>query len=58
MGLTDYNLLFRDPAVATRGTFFSVEILPRTGGDAGFELQTGSSICLVAPEETAAALRA
>jgi UDPglucose--hexose-1-phosphate uridylyltransferase len=57
MGLTDYNVLVRDPALATRGTFFSIEILPRTGGDAGFELHTGSSICLVAPEETAAALR-
>ncbi len=58
MGLADYNLLVRDPALDTRGAFFSVEILPRTGGDAGFELHTGSSICLVAPEETAAALRA
>lgn len=57
MGLADYNVLIRDPALATRGTFFSIEILPRTGGDAGFELHTGSSICLVAPEETAAALR-
>jgi UDPglucose--hexose-1-phosphate uridylyltransferase len=58
MGLSDYNVLVRDPALETRGTFFSVDILPRTGGDAGFELLTGSSICLVAPEETAAALRA
>jgi UDPglucose--hexose-1-phosphate uridylyltransferase len=57
MGLADYNVLIRDPALATRGAFFSVEILPRTGGDAGFELHTGVSICLVAPEETAAALR-
>lgn len=58
MGLSDYNLLFRDPALGARSGFFSLEILPRTGGDAGFELHTGSSICLVAPEETAAALRA
>lgn len=57
MGLADYNLLFRDPAIGATAGFFSLEILPRTGGDAGFELHTGSSICLVAPEETAAALR-
>jgi UDPglucose--hexose-1-phosphate uridylyltransferase len=57
MGLSDYNVLVRDPAIETRDAFFSIEILPRTGGDAGFELHTGASICLVAPEETAAALR-
>ena len=57
MGLSDYNVLIRDPALATRGAFFSAEILPRTGGDAGFELHMGASICLVALEETAAALR-
>ena len=57
MGLSDYNVLVRDPALETRGSFFCIEILPRTGGDAGFELHTGTSICLVAPEETAAALR-
>lgn len=57
MGLSDYNVLVRDPALETRGTFFCIDVLPRTGGDAGFELHTGSSICLVAPEETAAALR-
>ena len=57
MGLSDYNVLFRDPALATHGAFFSIDILPRTGGDAGFELHTGASICLVPPEETAAALR-
>ena len=58
MGLADYNVMVRDPALATRGTFFAIDVLPRTGGDAGFELHTGASICLVAPEETAAALRA
>jgi UDPglucose--hexose-1-phosphate uridylyltransferase len=58
MGLEDYNLLLRDPAIPTRGTFFSFEILPRTGGDAGFELGSGVSVCVVSPEETAAALRA
>lgn len=57
MGLSDYNVLVRDPAIETCGAFFSVDIVPRTGGDAGFELGTGASICLVAPEETAAALR-
>lgn len=58
MGLADYNVLVRDPALDTRAAFFAVDVLPRTGGDAGFELATGSSICLVAPEETAAAIRA
>jgi UDPglucose--hexose-1-phosphate uridylyltransferase len=58
MGLADYNLLVRDPAIATRGTFFTLEILPRTGGDAGFELGSGVSVCVVSPEETAEALRA
>lgn len=57
MGLTDYNVLLREPAVATRGTFFTLEILPRTGGDAGFEIGSGVSVCVVSPEETAAALR-
>ena len=58
MGLEDYNLLVRDPAIATRGTFFTVDVLPRTGGDAGFEIGSGVSVCVVSPEETAAALRA
>jgi UDPglucose--hexose-1-phosphate uridylyltransferase len=58
MGLGDYNVLLREPALATRGTFFTLEILPRTGGDAGFEIGSGISVCIVRPEETAAALRA
>jgi UDPglucose--hexose-1-phosphate uridylyltransferase len=58
MGLSDYNVLVRDPALGARGSFFCIEILPRTGGDAGFEIHTGCSICLVAPEETADGLRA
>ena len=57
MGLSDYNVLVRDPALETRNAFFSLEILPRTGGDAGFELHTGTSICVVPPEETAHSLR-
>lgn len=57
MGLSDYNVLVREPPLASAHGFLAVEVLPRTGGDAGFELLTGASICVVAPEETAAALR-
>jgi UDPglucose--hexose-1-phosphate uridylyltransferase len=57
MGLSDYNVLVREPPLGSAHGFLVIEILPRTGGDAGFELLTGASICVVAPEETAAALR-
>lgn len=56
LGEHDYNVLLRDPAVGT-DTFFTLDVLPRTGGDAGFELQSGTPVCVVAPEEAALELR-
>ncbi|AKF03640.1 DUF4931 domain-containing protein [Sandaracinus amylolyticus] len=56
LGTHDYNVLLRDPAVGV-STFFTIDVLPRTGGDAGFELQSGTPVCVVAPEDAARALR-
>lgn len=56
LGALDYNVLVRDPPIGV-DSFFTIDVLPRTGGDAGFELQTGTPICVVAPEEAALALR-
>lgn len=55
LGPHDYNVLLRDPAIGER-TFFTIDVLPRTGGDAGLELQSGTPICVVAPEDAAAEL--
>ena len=46
-----------DPPLDETGDGFSIEIVPRTGGDAGFELATGTSVCVVLPEDAAAAMR-
>ncbi len=56
----DYNVLIRDLPITSDAahTFFVVDVLPRTGGDAGLELATGASVCVVRPEDAAAALRA
>jgi len=56
-GATDYNVLVVDPPLDETGGGFSIEIVPRTGGDAGFELATGTSVCVVLPEDAAAAMR-
>lgn len=58
LGDFDYNVLFRDPALGAQRSFFTIDVLPRTGGDAGFELLTGTGVCVVTPEEAASALRA
>jgi UDPglucose--hexose-1-phosphate uridylyltransferase len=50
----DYNLVLRHGT----GDGWHLEVLPRTGGDAGFELATGAPIVVVEPEVAAAALRA
>ena len=47
----------RSVRVASRQLTQHLELLPRTGGDAGFELSTGEMIVLVSPEESAARLR-
>lgn len=57
LGPLDYNVLLRDPPVG-EDLYFTLEVLPRTGGDAGFELLSGTPICVVAPEDAAATLRA
>lgn len=55
-GTADYNLLLRDPPVGERGaTFF--DLLPRTGGDAGFELGSGITVCNVDPAEATERVR-
>lgn len=56
LGTPDYNVVLRDPAVGV-DTFFTIDVLPRTGGDAGFELQSGMPVCVLAPEDAALALR-
>lgn len=55
----DSNLVLRQPPIAARGpaAAWHLEILPRTGGDAGFELSSGEMIVVVSPEESAAKLR-
>jgi UDPglucose--hexose-1-phosphate uridylyltransferase len=55
-----YNLVVRTPPVdgrAERGAAWHLEILPRTGGDAGFELTTGIDVVPVSPENAARELR-
>lgn len=56
-GVTDYNVLVLDPPLGTDDGSLTIEIVPRTGGDAGFELATGTSLCVVLPEEAAARMR-
>jgi UDPglucose--hexose-1-phosphate uridylyltransferase len=56
-GATDYNVYVADPPIGCEGGFV-IEILPRTGGDAGFEVSTGTSVCVVLPERAAAQIRA
>jgi UDPglucose--hexose-1-phosphate uridylyltransferase len=56
-----YNLVVRTPpvgAAVVQGAYWHLEILPRTGGDAGFELTTGMDVVPVPPEVAAAELRA
>lgn len=60
-GRSDYNVLFRLPPVAERAhpaAFWYVEVLPRGGGPAGYELASGVPIVSVSPERAAAAMRA
>ncbi len=55
----DFNLVLRQPPARMIGAAaaWHFELLPRTGGDAGFELSTGEMIVVVPPEEAAARLR-
>ncbi len=59
-GGSDYNLSLRAPALRHRDApwaLWHLEILPRRGGDAGFELTSGMQCVLTPPEESAAVLR-
>lgn len=56
-GASDYNVLVRDPPLGQLGEM-TLEIVPRTGGDAGFEIGSAISLCVVAPEVAAAQMRA
>ena len=59
-GDADYNLLLRQPARARWGEAWAhwfMEIQVRRGGDAGFELSSGTPCAVFSPEESAAAMR-
>lgn len=55
-GASDYNVWIADPPLG-ESEGFAIEIVPRTGGDAGFELSTETSVCVVLPEEAARRMR-
>jgi UDPglucose--hexose-1-phosphate uridylyltransferase len=57
----DYNLVLRLPELTDWSqpyAMWSLEILPRRGGDAGFELSSETHCVLTPPEESAETLRA
>jgi UDPglucose--hexose-1-phosphate uridylyltransferase len=56
-----YNLVFRTPPVhgaRDPAATWHIDVLPRRGGGAGFELATGIDVVTVTPEESARLLRA
>jgi len=60
-GGAPYNVLFESPPVgkeADPAAFWFVDVLPRRGGRAGFELETGIDVVTVLPERAAEELRA
>lgn len=60
-GGSDYNLVVRAASLRHRRApwaLWHMEIHPRRGGEAGFELASGVHCVLIPPEECAAALRA
>jgi UDPglucose--hexose-1-phosphate uridylyltransferase len=59
-GDAPYNLLFESPPVSAEGdaaAFWYVDVLPRRGGHAGFELGSGIEVVTVLPEGAAEELR-
>ncbi|MCC6874182.1 MAG: hypothetical protein IT378_07720 [Sandaracinaceae bacterium] len=60
LGEVDYNVVLRQPPARALGPAagWHLELLPRLGGDAGFELSTECMVVVVAPETAAAALAA
>lgn len=60
-GKRDYNLVLHQAPVAERDAphaFWCIEIAPRGGGGAGFELSTGLAMTSTRPEANAARIRA
>lgn len=57
--IRDMNLVLRQPPAGSEGAAASwhLELLPRTGGDAGFELTSGEMVVVVSPREAARRLR-
>jgi UDPglucose--hexose-1-phosphate uridylyltransferase len=58
-GIVDMNLVLRQPPASAPApaAAWHFDLLPRTGGDAGFELSSGEMIVVVGPEEAARSLR-
>lgn len=60
-GGMDYNLSFRLPTVEASSrpyAFWYLDVLPRRGGGAGFEITSGIDVVTVSPERAAADMRA
>ncbi|MFK7985825.1 MAG: DUF4931 domain-containing protein [Sandaracinaceae bacterium] len=55
LGVADHNLVLRSAPRDASG--WSLDVLPRTGGDAGFEQASEERVIVVPPEVTAAQLR-
>src|SRR4029453_16304007 len=56
----DYNLVWRLPpphSIRNDASFWYLEILPRFGGEAGFELASGMDVITVPPELAAQAMQ-
>ncbi len=56
-----YNVVFESPPVAEDAddaAFWYVDVLPRRGGHAGYELSAGVDVVTVLPERAAEELRA
>ncbi|MEM9069012.1 MAG: hypothetical protein AAGE52_10930 [Myxococcota bacterium] len=61
LGRPAYNLVWREPACAHANdpaAFWTLEIMPRRGPGAGYELSAGTTMATVRPEDAAAMLRA
>ncbi|MDW8247555.1 MAG: hypothetical protein RMJ84_13380 [Sandaracinaceae bacterium] len=52
----DFNLFILDPPL-NESYGFSIEVVPRTSLDAGFELASGLAVCTCPPEQAAPAIR-
>ena len=58
IGVDDFNLILRQAAPTEGPTLgWHIDVLPRLGGDAGFELAGGEMVVVVTPEDAAERLR-